>query len=88
MDQIRAETHAELRVLLFKVNNDWSVSVSECSAEVPKLSAPRWTLLVFRGGGGGCYFYEGQFIFNEIWTEDKIYISVGTLLVLNILLTT
>jgi hypothetical protein len=75
MDQIRAE----LRVLLFEVNKDWSVSVSECSAEVPKLSAPRWTLLVFRGGAS--YLYEGQFIFNEIWTEDKIYISVGTLLV-------
>jgi hypothetical protein len=38
-------------------------------------------------GGASC-LYEGHTILNEIWTQDKIYILVDTLLGSNILLIT
>jgi hypothetical protein len=48
---------------------------------------PREAPSVLGGGGASC-LYEGHIYLDEIWTQDKIYILVVTLLGRNILLTT
>jgi hypothetical protein len=76
----RILSYAYLRLFRLDVCTNLSIIILICQ-RIAKFAGPAWGAVGGLGGGGRVFCMKNIFILNKVWTQDKIYILVGTLLV-------